>query len=171
MAIGQTTGFRSSIPLLLGSTLGFNLICWLVALGLAKTFMAIPLLFEVMRYLGAAYICYLGWKVLRIKLKNSDRQLWFTFRDGFLIHPFSPKSWTMCVVGFSQFCKPEQSMMIQTLVFVVTFFVCQVSFHSLWCVMGALLFRVLNRAVVGKGITIGMVLLMISATFYAMLMT
>ena len=171
MAIGQTTGFRSSVPLLIGSTIGFNIICWLVALGLAKTFISQPLLFEAMKYVGAAYICYLGWKVLRIKIVQNQKPLWFTFTDGFLIHPLSPKSWAMCIVGFSQFCNPTLPVWRQALVFVATFFVCQVSFHSLWCVLGAFLLRLLKKEIVGKSITIGLVVLMITATIYAMFLS
>lgn len=165
------TGFRSSIPLLLGSTIGFNLICWLVAFGLAGTFTALPLLFAVVKYVGAVYICYLRWKVIRFKIVQSEKPLLFTFRDGFFIHPLSPKSWTMCDAGFSQFCNPSQPMLKQTLIFVMTFFICQVSFHSFWGVMGALLLKMLKKEAVGKAITVSLVMLMVLAAFYALLIS
>src|SRR5262245_27139202 len=52
-------GFRRVIP----HTLGFGLLVMAVGLGLAGLFQAEPRLHMALKYLGAAYLVYLAWRV------------------------------------------------------------------------------------------------------------
>ena len=62
-ASGLNFGFRRSMPHLLGVNLGFTLMIFLVGVGLGSVFQQVPQLYTVLKYVGAAYLLYLAWKI------------------------------------------------------------------------------------------------------------
>jgi len=46
-----------------GISLGFRLLVMAVGLGLGQVFEQVPQLYTLLRYLGAAYLLYLAWKI------------------------------------------------------------------------------------------------------------
>lgn len=168
MAIGQNTGFRSALPLLLGSTIGFFSLNSMVALGLGKILTSSETAALVMKIAGSLYILYLGVKILLSKPGRAKPGR-FTLAEGLLIHPLSPKSWAMSVVGFSQLVDPNQALMPQAVLFVLTFMVFQVSFHSLWCGLGAVILKLLRSGSALACFNWTAVCLMFGSTAYAML--
>ena len=63
MTSGENFGFRRTLPHLFGVVFGFCLMVALVGLGLGAIFTRFPALLPVMRYLGAAYMLWLAWKI------------------------------------------------------------------------------------------------------------
>jgi len=168
MAIGQTTGFRSSLPFLLGTTMGAICLNTLVGLGLGGLFMASPTLAWGMKMCGMAYIIYLAWKLLSMQLSEATCDKSFTFWEGLFLHPLNPKSWAMSVVGFSQLAAPAVPLVQQMAIFVLTFMVFQVSFHSLWGWAGSVIMRSLKSKSVLVGVNVVLVTVMVGATMYAL---
>jgi len=168
MAIGQSTGFRSSIPFLIGTAVGCIMLDSLVACGLGEVIVASPVVATILRITGVAYILYLAGKILLLQLTTKKVEKRFSFFEGFLIHPLSPKSWAMAIVAFSQFMKPEQALGPQVTVFVLCFLVGLLVFHSAWCAAGALIPRLIQSRRILFAINCVMVILMVSATGYAM---
>ncbi len=173
LLIGQTTGFRSALPFLLGTTIGAVCLNTLVACGLGEAFLHWPGLMDVLRVLGTIYICYLAWKILRLQARPAGEGRRFTLAEGLLIHPLSPKSWAMSVAAYTQFFAPlalehGQVGLAPTLLFLLTFMAGQVGFHSLWCLLGAGLARLLEREAVRWAVNGTLVALMLGATAYAM---
>ena len=60
---GLNFGFRRTIPHLLGVSIGFTLMVFLVGVGLGSVFQQVPALYTVLKYAGAAYLLYLAWKI------------------------------------------------------------------------------------------------------------
>ena len=168
MAIGQATGFRSAVPFLAGTTVGFLTLNTAVGFGLGELMSASSELTLWMKIIGIAYICYLGIKVLLMTVTALHVNRRFTFFEGLLVHPTSPKSWAMSVVGFSQFAIPETPLLWQVSMFVSIFFIGQVIFHSIWCWIGASIIKFFRTRRVQVGVNVVVVTLMIGATFYAM---
>lgn len=168
LAIGQATGFRSSLPFLAGTTVGCAALDALVAMGLGRLFWAVPSVAWTMRIAGMAYILYLGVKILRMQITERKVERRFTFLEGLVLHPLSPKSWAMAVAAVSQFMDPAAPLAPQVAVFVLTFSFFQVSFHSLWGVAGASLLRLLRSRTAVAGVSGLAVTLMVSATMYAL---
>ncbi len=169
MAIGQTSGFSSSIPFLMGTAVGCVLLDSLVACGLGEVIIASPVIATFLRVGGFLYILYLAGKILLLQLTSKKVDKRFSFFEGFLIHPLSPKSWAMAIVAFSQFMNPEQALAPQIVVFVTTFLVGLLVFHSSWCAAGALIPRLVSSGRILFCINCVMVVLMVGATGYAML--
>lgn len=168
MTIGQTSGFRSALPFLAGTTAGAVFLDSMVALGLGGLFLASPGLAWAMKIVGMGYILYLGWKLLSMQLFPAGAGKRFSFVEGVFLHPTNPKSWAMAVVGFSQFADPSAPLVVQVSTFVLTFMVFQVSFHSLWGVAGAAIMRTLKTGPILTGVNCALVALMVGATAYAM---
>ena len=168
MAIGQTTGFSSSIPFLIGTAVGCVILDSLVACGLGEMIIASPVIATILRIAGIVYILYLAAKILFMQLTTKKVEKRFSFFEGFLIHPLSPKSWAMAIVAFSQFMNPEQALGPQIVVFVLCFLIGLLVFHSSWCAAGALIPRFISSGKILFAINCGMVTLMVGATGYAM---
>lgn len=168
MAIGQATGFRSSLPFLLGTTMGAMALDTMVSLGLGGLFMASPVAAWSMKIVGSGYILYLGWKLLTMQLAVSGPDKRFTFVEGLFLHPLNPKSWAMAVVGFSMLADPATPLLKQMAVFVLTFTFFQVSFHSLWGLAGVAIMRTLKSKTILAAANCVLVVIMVGATVYAM---
>ncbi len=63
MTSGVNFGFRRTLPHLTGVVLGFALMVALVGFGLDAIFSRFPALLPAMRYLGAAYMLWLAYKI------------------------------------------------------------------------------------------------------------
>ena len=169
MAIGQATGFSSSIPFLVGAAVGSVILDSLIACGLGEVIVASPTIAVGLRVIGVVYILYLAGKILLVQHARKRVEKRFTFFEGLLIHPLSPKSWAMAIVAFSQFIKPDQPLGPQIIVFVLAFVLGLLVFHSSWCAGGALIPRLASSPRVLTGVNAVMVTLMVGATGYAML--
>ncbi len=76
LASGVNFGVRRSLAHLAGVTLGFVFLFLCLGFGLQRVFMAYPQLEMVLRYLGAAYMVWLAWKLASVSNapQNSDGQ-------------------------------------------------------------------------------------------------
>jgi len=70
LSSGVTHGFRRTVPHMMGVSFGFAFMVGAVGLGLAAVFITYPLLQDVLKYLGAAYLIYLA---VAIALSGSTR--------------------------------------------------------------------------------------------------
>ena len=98
MASSAKFGFERTIPHGLGVTVGFALMTVLVGLGLGQVFASVTWLKTVLEYLAAAYLLYLAWTLLGLKLHagdSKDRPLTFLQAAGF--QWINPKAWAMAV--------------------------------------------------------------------------
>jgi threonine/homoserine/homoserine lactone efflux protein len=60
MSSGLNFGFARTLPHMLGVSLGFGLMVFLVGIGLGAIFRIYPALYLVLKYAGAAYLLYLA---------------------------------------------------------------------------------------------------------------
>jgi threonine/homoserine/homoserine lactone efflux protein len=168
MAIGQTNGFCGSIQFLMGAAAGCVILDSLVACGLGELIVRMPVVAGTLRIAGLVYILYLAAKIIAMQLTPQKTVKRFSFFEGFWIHPLSPKSWAMAVVAFSQFMAPDQPLGVQILIFVFSFLVGLLTFHSMWCAAGALIPRFIGSGRTLRCINWIMVALMVGATGFAM---
>jgi threonine/homoserine/homoserine lactone efflux protein len=64
-ASGATFGFRRTVPHIVGVCAGFSVVLLAVCAGLDAIFARWPDIQTVLRWAGAAYLVYLGWRILR----------------------------------------------------------------------------------------------------------
>lgn len=115
LAIGISRGFFGSLFAACGCTLG--ILPHLVAsiLGLAALLHTSALLFQSVKYAGAAYLLYLAWCVLKVKgslsiknTKSHDKGALSIAFNGFLINILNPKLSIFFLAFLPQFV-PERA--------------------------------------------------------------
>ena len=126
-----TQGRRAGLVSLAGVLVGFLIHIFLVSFGLTAVFMAIPMAYEVLRWVGIGYLLYLAWEAIKPgsispfekhnlaelearhdrSAEPSDRKL---FRMGFLTNTLNPKVAVFYLSFFPQFTHPEYgSLLVQ----------------------------------------------------------
>ncbi|MET0310832.1 MAG: LysE family translocator [Burkholderiaceae bacterium] len=116
-------GRRAGMISLAGVLLGFVAHLMAAALGLTALLMAVPLAFEVIKLVGAAYLMWLAWQAVRPggAAPFEARQLPVDppatlFRMGFLTNLLNPKVAMFYLSFFPQFLHPERgSVLLQAL--------------------------------------------------------
>ena len=137
MATGARFGLRAALPFVVGVALGKQLVIWPVGFGLMQLADQAPQIFTILKWVSAAYICWLAWKVANMRL-NPGRAGGEApgFWAGLVVHPLNPKAWAMIVAGFSGFVAPGTSAFEATLVIASVLLACQAVLHPLWCYAG-----------------------------------
>ncbi len=100
MASGVNFGFRRTQPHIVGVVLGFGFMIFLVALGAGSVFTVFPQLHTVLKYVGAAYLLYLAWKIAIAEPGHeSDRARAqpMTFLQAAAFQWVNAKGWTIAV--------------------------------------------------------------------------
>lgn len=98
LALGMARGSRAGVAFGLGCALGCLNHTLLAALGVSALIAASPLLFNLLRWLGAAYLIWLGLQTLRSSgaalLRpdaGDEASPWRLFRRGLLANALNPK--------------------------------------------------------------------------------
>ena len=123
-----TSGFRRSIWGIFGQQAALVVHVIVVALGVGVLVTSSPVLFNVIRYAGAAYLVFLG---IRLILQKPDpsrdlaapraRELaWSMFRRGLWVNLLNPKALVFFLAFMPQFIQPEEPLLPQYLVLTVT---------------------------------------------------
>ncbi|MBC8028296.1 MAG: LysE family translocator, partial [Steroidobacteraceae bacterium] len=115
LAQGRGAGVIS----LLGVAAGFLVHMLAAAAGLTAMFMAVPLAYQLLRWLGALYLGWLAWQALRPGASSpfetralpidSNARL---FAMGFLTNALNPKIAVFYLSVFPQFVRPEHGSVL-----------------------------------------------------------
>lgn len=137
MATGARFGFRAALPFVAGVALGKQLVIWPVGFGLMELSQRAPGVFVVLKYLSAAYIFWLAWKVANLRLGQS-REVGTApgFAAGLIVHPLNPKAWAMIVGAFTNFVAADTSALVATATIAAVLLGCQIIMHPLWTLAG-----------------------------------
>jgi threonine/homoserine/homoserine lactone efflux protein len=117
-------GRKAGVISLFGVMAGFLVHMFAAALGLTALFMAVPLAYELLKWVGAAYLLYMAWQAVRPGARSpfearqlpvdSPRRLFFV---GFLTNLLNPKIAVFYLAIFPQFVSPEHgSVFLQSMV-------------------------------------------------------
>lgn len=103
-------GLRGGFVALVGLMLGDAVLMLMAAIGVAALLQAHPLLFKGMQYVGAAYLAYLGVRLLIAKSGQGGAAVPFSqaadFRRGFLVTIVNPKAIVFYMAFFPLFIEP-----------------------------------------------------------------
>jgi threonine/homoserine/homoserine lactone efflux protein len=137
MATGARAGLRPALPFVTGVALGKQLVIWPVGFGLLELQQQIPGIFTVLKWVSAAYIIYLAWRVANMRLaRREGGSAAPGFRAGLLVHPLNPKAWAMVIAGFTGFVSAGTPVLEATAVIAACLLGCQIILHPLWCFAG-----------------------------------
>lgn len=136
-------GVKPAMAAVLGIALGILIIASASATSLGVLLAASSLAFTVIKYIGAAYLIYLGlklWRSSALKLADIDDATQYSpsyakrFKEGFLVTLLNPKPIFFFMSLFPQFINQQQSYVYQFSLLTLTF--CGVIFlvHFLYAV-------------------------------------
>jgi len=133
LASGARFGLRRSLPFVSGVVLGKQLLIWPLGLGLLSIAHTAPVIFSTLKWISAAYIIWLAWRIANLRLKpGSETGKPFSFWLGLLIHPFNPKAWAMITVGFTAFVNPGTTPLQATTTIAICLLIAQIVLHPIW---------------------------------------
>ncbi|MFO6423099.1 LysE family translocator [Motilimonas sp. KMU-193] len=112
---GSTGAKRTTLCCILGIMTGFCAHLLLAVFGVSLLISQAPLLFTVVKYLGAGYLIYLGIKAWRSKSKSLDSsckgpiKARYAYLEGLLCNLLNPKVLIFLVATFTQIVSPDTS--------------------------------------------------------------
>ena len=135
---GLKFGFAKTIPHMSGITIGHILQLILVCLGLGKIFQIFPEIQKVLKIICAAYLLYLGYKIIGSfsKIKEDDSRP-LKFHEAALFQVVNPKAWTISSMAASSFL-PKDGNLISSILYiaVIALIICPLSI-SPWAAFGS----------------------------------
>ena len=137
LSTGAAYGCRAALPFVAGVVLGKQLIIWPIGFGLMRLSDTLPGLFVALKFISAAYIIWLAWRVANMRL-SSNRGVGAApgFIAGLWVHPLNPKAWAMIVAGFTNFVEPETPSFYATFLIALTLMGIQLICHPVWTFFG-----------------------------------
>lgn len=145
MASGVNFGFRRTLPMVAGITIGFPLMIALIGLGLGRVFEIYPLLYQILKYAGAAYMLYLAWKIATARRSDVEggEGKPIGFLQTCLFQWINPKGWIMAITALSAYTVASHYYHGVAIV-VATFVFMGITSALTWAGFGALLKGVMN---------------------------
>jgi threonine/homoserine/homoserine lactone efflux protein len=119
LASGVNFGFRRALPHMSGVNLGFAFMLLCVGLGLHSVLDRFPQLYDVLRFVGSAYMLWIAWKLASAKpapMADADgsttpdaiRPMGFGAAAAF--QWVNPKAWVMAVTFMSTYLPADAGM-------------------------------------------------------------
>lgn len=165
LASGVNYGFRRTIPHMLGIGIGFTLMVALIGFGLGEVFSRVPLIYTVLKYLGAAYMLYLAYKIANAApLSEGDAVQGkpMTFFEAAAFQWVNPKAWVMAITAIATYTQPQNytaSVLLVSLAFGMVNLPCV----SSWAAFGVAMRRFLTEPRAVRLFNITMALLLVAS--------
>lgn len=146
-------GLRISGAAMAGCLLALVLMLVGSVAGLSALLITLPAAFDILRYLGAAYLIWLGIQTWRAPDEPEDvvaapeASLAATFRGGFLVGISNPKLPIFAAAFFPQFITPTAPWLPQFALLVATFVAVELAFYVVYALSGRRLAAHLVRGV------------------------
>jgi threonine/homoserine/homoserine lactone efflux protein len=137
-ASGATFGFRRTVPHMLGVCTGFSVQLLAVCAGLGVIFTRWPELQTVLRWAGAAYLVYLGWRMLRATEANAGQtRRPLTFFEAAIFQFLNPKAWVMTLTAATLFLPRQLGLLTACLYMVAVMAVINLPCIAIWALFGS----------------------------------
>jgi threonine/homoserine/homoserine lactone efflux protein len=161
-ATGANAGIVRGVPHVLGVTLGFALMLFLVAAGVGQALLGSPRGMAALKILGVAVLLWLAWKIAtagRTGAAAGKRPIGFLAAAAF--QWVNPKAWLICASAVSGFLDMDGSgALVQATLFALIFIVVGTPCMFVWLGFGAAMQRLLTteRALTAFNVAMGLTL-------------
>lgn len=145
-ASGANFGFRRTLPHMLGISTGCALQIMAVCAGLGALFHSWPVLQTVLQWVGAAYLLYLGWKLLGSgEIRESQAKEPISFWHGAAFQFINPKAWVMSLTAAALFLPTDVSVLTACSYLVAVMVLINMPCIAVWALFGSSLRGFLTR--------------------------
>ncbi|MGF6399437.1 threonine/homoserine/homoserine lactone efflux protein [Pseudomonas frederiksbergensis] len=167
LASGVNFGFQRTIPHMLGITCGFFVLVVAVGFGLGTVFQTYPMLYTVLRYVGAAYLLYLAWKIAHsgpVAEGEQGEGKPISYLGAAAFQWVNPKAWIMAIGAISTYT-PMQGYFTNVIVIAAVFALINLPSVGVWTGCGTLLRNVLRDRRWLRLFNWGMALLLVASMY------
>ncbi|ATG79693.1 LysE family translocator [Pseudoalteromonas sp. 1_2015MBL_MicDiv] len=141
MTLGMSIGVRRTLWMMIGELLGVASVAIAAVLGVASVMLNYPDAFAILKWVGGAYLIYIGVNMWRAKGKMSvdtskpnDVSRKSLFTQGFVTAIANPKGWAFMISLLPPFISVEHAVAPQLLVLLsvimVSEFVCMLAYAT-----------------------------------------
>jgi len=147
-ASGANFGVRRTLPHLLGILFGFPLLLLAVGLGLGAMFQRHPEAHAVMKFVGAAFLIYLAWRIATASPDTSDAAIGrpLTFLEAFLFQWVNIKGWVFAIGAITTYTTVGGRASQELAVIVAMSVLVTIGSTSAWTGFGVVLSRFLQES-------------------------
>lgn len=141
MASGANFGFRRTVPHILGISFGCQVLFLAITLGLGQLFTLYPQAMLALRILGATFLVYLAWLLVRPVRKSEQvgkEAQPLSFWQASLFQWVNPKAWMMGVTAMATYSNPAE-FLLSAAVIAVLFLILGAPLISAWAYGGSAL--------------------------------
>jgi len=122
MSLGISIGVRRALWMMAGELAGIMLVATAAVIGVAALLSQAPIVFAVFKWIGAAYLVYIGWQTWRsepprLHLEEGDRRRTpaSLASQGFITAVSNPKAWAYFVTLLPPFVDRNRPVLPQLL--------------------------------------------------------
>jgi threonine/homoserine/homoserine lactone efflux protein len=138
-------GVRATVPHMLGIAVGFAMMLTLVCAGLGSALVKWPVLFPLFRWVGAAWLVWLAWKIATAPPPGEGgRRRVLGFFGAAAFQWINPKAWLIAVGAAGAYLLPDQSLAQQLARIFVVFLAVGMPCLLVWALLGSGAARVLR---------------------------
>lgn len=126
MTLGMTVGVRRALWMMVGEVIGVALVAVAAVIGVASVMLNYPSLFSLLKWLGGAYLIYLGLTMWRAKVSMNvntsqpqDVSRSHLFSQGFITAIANPKGWAFMISLLPPFINVDYSVAPQLAILVM----------------------------------------------------
>lgn len=141
MTLGMSIGVRRTLWMMVGELLGVASVAIAAVLGVASVMLNYPDAFAILKWVGGAYLIYIGFNMWRAKGKMSidtsepkDVSRRSLFTQGFVTAIANPKGWAFMISLLPPFISVEHAVAPQLLVLLsvimVSEFLCMLAYAT-----------------------------------------
>ncbi len=166
LASGANFGFRRTILHILGISAGLGVMVVAMGWGLSGVFRTFPILHEILKWAGAAYMLWLAWKIATatgIDDKSATGQP-MTFLEAAAFQWLNPKAWAMAL-GAATTYTPEGGGRETVLILAGAFMLVGAPCSAAWAGFGQGLRRFLDRPAILRTFNVTMAVLLVASLY------
>lgn len=145
LASGMNHGLRKSLPYINGIMIGLAGMFTAIALGIGTLFRAFPVIQEVLKYVGFAYIVFMAYGIIRSTFIHKHEE---THPTGFIrstmFQLVNPKAWIVLISFYASYI-PESADLGTLSLALVVFLVATYPGAMVWAAFGEAMSGVLQK--------------------------
>lgn len=162
---GVNFGFRATIPHILGVTVGYPLMLFIVGLGLARVFIAVPQTHLVLKYLCMLYLLYLAWRIATASAGGESRKTAkpLTFMQAAAFQWVNGKGWVVALSAVTTYTVVNSTLLLQIVALSGIALLITLGSVSTWTMFGAMLRQFLHTERRRRGFNYSMAALLVAS--------
>uniref|UniRef100_A0A2A4Z0Z1 Lysine transporter LysE n=1 Tax=OCS116 cluster bacterium TaxID=2030921 RepID=A0A2A4Z0Z1_9PROT len=167
-ASGANFGIKRSIPHIMGVVFGFIFMMALVGAGLGQIFDLYPFIHDILRYIGAAFMLYLAYKIATAKNNMQNGKAVgkpLTFIQASAFQWVNPKAWVMIIGAVAQFLTVGGDKFTELSIIITVHLIVSLPMTFAWCLFGREIGRLLKSELAFRVFNYIMASLLVIAIF------